>query len=108
MIEGLEHLTKLEDVTLFNNRISRIENMDSLTALHVFSIGNNDIRELDNIIYLRRFKNLQTLNLSGNPICSLEEYKQYLMAHIPKLEFLDYRLTDPTAVSIGVILDSFS
>lgn len=49
MIEGLDKLTQLEDLTLFNNRIQRLENMDILTKLHVFSIGNNDLKELGNV-----------------------------------------------------------
>ena len=49
VIEGLDALTQLEDLTLYNNRIQRIENMDSLSKLHVFSIGNNDIKDLENV-----------------------------------------------------------
>ena len=49
VIEGLDSLTQLEDLTLYNNRISRIENMDTLTKLHVFSIGNNNLTELENV-----------------------------------------------------------
>ena len=52
MIEGLNELTQLEDLTLFNNRIQCLENMDTLTKLHVFSIGNNDLKELDNVSYI--------------------------------------------------------
>ena len=49
MIEGLDRLAKLEDLTLYNNRITRLENMDSLTKLHIFSVGNNQLKELDNV-----------------------------------------------------------
>jgi len=52
VIEGLDRLTQLEDLTLFNNRIQHLENMDTLSKLHVFSIGNNDLKELDNVCYL--------------------------------------------------------
>ncbi|XP_064618992.1 dynein regulatory complex subunit 3-like [Lineus longissimus] len=92
-IEGLDKLTRLEDLTLYNNRISRIENMETLN-LHVFSIGNNNLKELDNLVYLRRFKKLRTLNLSGNPFCDLSEYKVFVIAHLPNLDYLDYRLID--------------
>jgi len=54
VIEGLDKLTQLEDLTLFNNRIQCLENMDTLTKLHVFSIGNNDLKELDNVCKLSR------------------------------------------------------
>lgn len=49
VIEGLDKLTNLRDVTLFNNRISHVENMDDLVDLHVLSLGNNDLRELENV-----------------------------------------------------------
>jgi len=97
VIEGLDKLTKLEDLTLYNNRIQKIENMDSLKELHVFSIGNNDIKELENVTYMRRFKKLQTLNMGGNPVCENENYKIFIVAHLPMLEYLDYRLVDKTS-----------
>ncbi|NP_001161581.1 LRRC48-like protein [Saccoglossus kowalevskii] len=94
IIEGFDKLTKLEDLTLYNNRISVIENMDALTKLHVLSVGNNNIEQLENVKYLRRFKNLQTLNLSGNEFCDDGNYKAYIVAHIPSLVYLDFRLID--------------
>ena len=48
-IEGLETLTKLEDLTFYNNRISCIENMDTLNNLTFFAIGNNCLGQLDNV-----------------------------------------------------------
>ena len=45
-------------------------------------------------VYLRRFKSLNTLNLSGNPFCEDENYKQYVVAHLPSMVYLDYRLID--------------
>lgn len=97
VIEGLDKLTKLKDLTLSNNRISKIENMDSLSQLHVFSIGNNSLKQLDNVVYLRRFKFLRTLNLSGNPFSEEANYKEYVIAHLPELVYLDFRLIDESA-----------
>ncbi|XP_062581507.1 dynein regulatory complex subunit 3-like [Saccostrea cucullata] len=93
-IDNLETLTKLEDLTLYSNRISTIDNMDTLLNLHVLSLGRNQLTDLENLRYLRRFKNLKTLNLSDNPFCKQEEYKQYVIAFLSNLEFLDYRLID--------------
>ena len=45
----MDKLTKLQDLTLYNNRIGTIENMDSLTQLHVLSLGNNDLEKLENV-----------------------------------------------------------
>lgn len=50
VIEGLNELVNLTDLSLFNNRISKIENMDELTKLTVFSIGNNNLSSLENVI----------------------------------------------------------
>lgn len=49
VIEGLDNLVKLQDLSLYNNRISKIENLDTLQELQIFSIGNNNIRALENV-----------------------------------------------------------
>ncbi|XP_039255654.1 dynein regulatory complex subunit 3-like [Styela clava] len=94
VLEGLSKLTKLEDLTLYSNRISRLENMDSLKNLHVLSVGNNKLNQLDNLIYLRRFTNLRTLNLSGCPVCDDPGYRLFTVAYLSHLVYLDFRLID--------------
>ncbi|XP_058260362.1 dynein regulatory complex subunit 3 [Hemibagrus wyckioides] len=94
VIEGLDTLVKLQDLILFNNRISVIENMDALLNIEIISLGNNLISQLDSVIYLRKFKNLRTLDLAGNPFCKDENYKVFVTAHLPDLVYLDYRLLD--------------
>ncbi|KAM9457420.1 dynein regulatory complex subunit 3 [Clarias gariepinus] len=94
VIEGLDTLVKLQDLSLFSNRISVIENMDALQDLHILSLGNNLISQLDSVIYLRKFKNLRTLDLAGNEICNDENYKRFVAAYLPDLVYLDYRLID--------------
>uniref|UniRef100_A0A8D2LVD9 Dynein regulatory complex subunit 3 n=1 Tax=Varanus komodoensis TaxID=61221 RepID=A0A8D2LVD9_VARKO len=98
IIEGLDTLVKLQDLSLFNNRISKIENLDALQELQVFSIGNNAIQTLENMIYLRKFKNLRTLNLAGNPVCENEVYAMFIAAHLPDLVYLDFRLVEDNMV----------
>lgn len=49
------------------------------------------------VIYLRRFKVLRTLNLSGNPFSEEANYKEYVIAHLPELVYLDFRLIDESA-----------
>ncbi|KAL7979382.1 hypothetical protein Chor_015406 [Crotalus horridus] len=94
LIEGLDALVKLQDLSLYNNRISRIENLDTLQELQVFSIGNNNINNLENVIYLRKFKNLRTLNFTGNPMCDNEVYAMFIAAYLPNLVYLDFRLVE--------------
>ncbi|XP_026994806.1 dynein regulatory complex subunit 3 [Tachysurus fulvidraco] len=94
VIEGLDTLVKLQDLSLFNNRISMIENLDALQNLEIISLGNNLISQLENVIYLRKLKNLRTLNLAGNPVCKDENYKVFVAAYLPDLVYIDYRLLD--------------
>jgi hypothetical protein len=88
----------LTDLTLFNNRISKVENLDELVNLQVFSIGNNNISSLDALEYLMKFENLRVLNLGGNTLCNNPDYRDYCLAHLKKLKYLDYRLIDKEAV----------
>ncbi|KAI9094323.1 hypothetical protein DFS34DRAFT_243321 [Phlyctochytrium arcticum] len=98
-IEGLDGLTKLTDLTLYNNRISSIGNLDDLVNLNVLSLGNNGITVLDNVNYLAKFNHLRVLNLSGNTICRNANYRNYILAHIRGLRYLDYRLVEEDAVA---------
>uniref|UniRef100_G1PB89 Dynein regulatory complex subunit 3 n=1 Tax=Myotis lucifugus TaxID=59463 RepID=G1PB89_MYOLU len=93
-IEGLDTLVNLEDLSLFNNRISKIDSLDALVKLQVLSLGNNQIGNMMNIIYLRRFKDLRALSLSGNPIAEAEDYKMFVWAYLPDLVYLDSRRID--------------
>ncbi|CAF4144101.1 unnamed protein product [Rotaria magnacalcarata] len=93
-VEGLDSLTELTDLSLYNNRITVLENMDSLKKLNVFSIGNNQVDDENSIRYLRRFDNLRTLCLRGNPFASRQDYYVYTISHLPQVHFLDYKLID--------------
>lgn len=51
------------------------------------------------IIYLRRFKALRTLSLSGNPVAEDEDYKMFICAYLPDLVYLDFRRLDDHMVA---------
>ncbi|XP_069883662.1 dynein regulatory complex subunit 3 [Dipodomys merriami] len=107
-IEGLDTLVNLEDLSLFNNRISRIDSLDTLVKLQVLSLGNNQISNLMNLVYLRKFKCLRTLSLSGNPITEAEEYKMFIHAYLPDLVYLDFRCIDEQVKELAKIKHQFS
>ncbi|KAI8914006.1 hypothetical protein DFJ77DRAFT_465521 [Powellomyces hirtus] len=98
-IEGLDGLTQLTDLTLYNNRIAKVENLDDLVNLNVLSLGNNQLTVLDNVNYLSKFEHLRVLNLSGNTISKHVNYRNYILAHIRGLRYLDYRLVDDDSVA---------
>ena len=64
--------------------------MQELSAL---SVGNNQIAALESVKYLRQIPSVRILNLAGNPICTNEDYRQYVLAHIKDLRYFDYLRT---------------
>ena len=50
------------------------------------------------VLYLRKFQALKSVTLSGNPFSSSDEYRPYVIAFLPHLEYLDYKLVDPALV----------
>jgi hypothetical protein len=55
------------------------------------------------VLYLRRFKKLDALNLKGNPIYQSEDYGIYVTAVLKKLRYFDYILVDQNMVSLVVV-----
>ncbi|XP_032354888.1 dynein regulatory complex subunit 3 isoform X2 [Camelus ferus] len=107
-IEGLDTLVNLEDLSLFNNRIAKIDSLDALVKLQVLSLGNNRIGNLMNIIYLRRFKDLRTLSLAGNPIAAAEDYRMFICAYLPDLVYLDFRRIDDHTKELAEVKHQYS
>ncbi|KAK9310253.1 hypothetical protein QLX08_000282 [Tetragonisca angustula] len=91
-MENLNHLTNLEILLLFNNEISEIENIDDLNNLTIFSIGNNIVTDSKHVLYLRKFKKLRSLNISGNPCTKEDGYLDYVFAFIPQLTYYEYKM----------------
>lgn len=56
------------------------------------------------VVYLRKFKNLHTLNLTGNPFCNEEQYMLFVVAHLPGLVYLDFKLVSDTTVKYFSVL----
>lgn len=48
-IQGLDHLAKLTDLTLYSNRIETVENLEQLHRLEVLSLGANNISGLKTV-----------------------------------------------------------
>lgn len=70
----------------------------------------------EGLLYLRCLDNLRVLNLSGNPLCQDPEYRpyctsrkslrialsglcSYVLAHLEKLQYLDYILIEDNEIS---------
>lgn len=89
-ISGLDKLVKITDLSLYNNQITKVENLESLVKLNVFSIGNNKLESFESILSTfgkgTQIKNLQVLNVKGNPFVIKEaDYKLHMIFYIINL-----------------------
>lgn len=83
-IEQIDQLLQLEIFMIHNNRISVLENFHASKRLKMFNIRNNVIEDLEeSVLYLRKFKGLKSLCITGNPCCdkvdSIERFVKYLV-----------------------------
>lgn len=101
-IENLNNLVNLEIVSFFDNRINKLENMDMLKKLTIFSIGRNCIDNREEIIYLRRFKELKSVNLAGNPCAENEDFRIYVAVMLPNVRYYEYRLLTEVERELGL------
>jgi hypothetical protein len=101
VIEGLDNLGSLADLSLFSNKISDVgQGLDGCPKLNVLSIGDNLITGFEPMVgYLRKFKHLQVLNLSGNEICNDADFESYILAHMKYLKYLNYYIVSEQEVS---------
>jgi Leucine-rich repeat (LRR) protein len=97
-IEGLDKLTKLTDLSLFSNNITVLSGLENLHELNILSVGQNQITEhTEAIRYLFSLNNkLQVLKMADNPFFKNKEaeYRQFAIAFLGSLKYLDYELID--------------
>lgn len=74
-------------MALGSNRIKRIANLSHLRKLQFLDLSNNQIDEIPAPGEIPQ--SLRILNLSGNPICELDDYRMRVLALVPKLAMLD-------------------
>ena len=53
------------------------------------NLGNNKISDRECILYLKELKYLKNLNLRGNPICLMPDYKILLQNNFKCVEIID-------------------
>jgi hypothetical protein len=87
-----------------NKQLSRLELCDNQLAgeelqhlfkysdsLHTLKLAHNKIASYDEVVILSALKCLKILDLTGNPITKLSNYKVHMYRLIPALEVLDGR-----------------
>ncbi|XP_016071477.1 PREDICTED: protein tilB homolog [Miniopterus natalensis] len=88
-IENVSKLKKLEYLNLALNNIEKIENLEGCEGLTKLDLTVNFIGELSSIQTLQCNIHLKELFLMGNPCADFDGYRQYVVATLRQLKWLD-------------------
>ncbi|XP_046330222.2 dynein axonemal assembly factor 11-like [Haliotis rufescens] len=88
-IENVSKLKKLEYLNLALNNVEKIENLEGCESLKKLDLTVNFVGELTSIESLKENYNLKELFLTGNPCTEFEGYRDYVIATLPQLKWLD-------------------
>ncbi|XP_029931014.1 dynein axonemal assembly factor 11 [Myripristis murdjan] len=88
-IENVGRLKKLEYLNLALNNIEVIENLEGCEFLQKLDLTVNFVGRLSSVESLRHNLHLRELFLVGNPCTQFHGYRQYVVAALPQLRWLD-------------------
>ncbi|NXC48609.1 TILB protein, partial [Penelope pileata] len=88
-IENVSKLKKLEYLNVALNNIERIENLEGCEELKKLDLTANFVGELSSIETLRYNIHLKELFLVGNPCTEFEGYREFVVATLCQLKYLD-------------------
>jgi hypothetical protein len=92
-IEGLSCLPHLDTLNISKNFLETAESIEHLTecrTLNTLDLCNNKLPAEDNVIEaLKSITGLVTLNLNGNEITKLPQYRKKMIHAIPRMGYLD-------------------
>jgi len=90
-IQNLGHLAALTQLSLEDNKISSLKGLSELSSLMELYIGNNSVATLRELNHIKGLPKLIIVDLLGNPLCGVDEYRLYTIYHLRKLKVLDGR-----------------
>uniref|UniRef100_A0A3B5MRK2 Leucine-rich repeat-containing protein 6 n=1 Tax=Xiphophorus couchianus TaxID=32473 RepID=A0A3B5MRK2_9TELE len=88
-IENVGRLKKLEYLNLALNNIQVIENLEGCESLRKLDLTVNFVGLLSSVELLQHNAHLRELYLVGNPCTEFQGYRQYVVAALPQLKWLD-------------------
>jgi len=85
----LRQLPKLTQLSLEENQLDSLDTFSSLQSLVELYLCGNLLEELRSVLLLRSLPLLAALDLSGNELCSAQDYRLYVIFHLKQLRVLD-------------------
>ncbi|TYZ63056.1 hypothetical protein PybrP1_006872 [[Pythium] brassicae (nom. inval.)] len=89
VIESLDTLENLTQLSLEENQISSLQGLGSALKLMELYVGSNRIEILNEIQHLKSLPKLTILDLSGNEVTRLPEYRLYTIYYLRRVKVLD-------------------
>ncbi|KAJ3122634.1 U2 small nuclear ribonucleoprotein A' [Nowakowskiella sp. JEL0407] len=92
-LENFPKMTRLQNLLLANNRISKIdpEITTYVPNLKSLILTNNQFQELGDLDPIAGFKKLEYLSLVDNPVALKKHYRLYLIHRCPNVRIVDFR-----------------
>ncbi|XP_065889604.1 dynein axonemal assembly factor 11-like isoform X2 [Dysidea avara] len=88
-IENVSRLKKLEYLNLALNNVTTIENLQGCERLQKLDLTVNFVGDLLSIESLQSNLHLQEMFLTGNPCTDYDGYREFVIATLPQLQWLD-------------------
>ncbi|GMF32191.1 unnamed protein product [Phytophthora fragariaefolia] len=89
VIQHLDSLENLIQLSLEENQISSLRGLGSALKLMELYMGNNQIENLKEVQHLKSLPKLTILDLSGNEITRLPDYRLYTVYYLRRVKVLD-------------------
>ena len=83
------HLVRLTRLSLEGNRLTSLRGVAGLPELCELYVGENAVAETREVFHLKQLPKLVILDLAGNPVCSVNEYRPYVLFTLRRVKVLD-------------------
>ncbi|XP_006811905.1 geranylgeranyl transferase type-2 subunit alpha-like [Saccoglossus kowalevskii] len=94
-LSSLRHCYMFQCVEILNcddNNINDLSDVSGLPCLQQLSMQNNCITTIEQLSYLSTCKELTVLNLHGNPVCDIADFKEKIMNMLSNLKTLNGKI----------------
>ncbi|KAJ3285947.1 Leucine-rich repeat-containing protein 9 [Borealophlyctis nickersoniae] len=88
-VESASNFKSLMLLSLENNFLTNLKPFARMATLMEFYIGNNSISILLSIFPLKELPRLIILDLTGNSVCQVTNYRLFIIFHLARLKILD-------------------